>query len=72
MPIFVYKCQDCGKTFERLENMDSPEKTVHICCEDDGYTEGSVIGIAERIPAVSSFRLKGPGFFANDYPKNPR
>jgi putative FmdB family regulatory protein len=66
MPIFVYRCSDCGKVFEKLERMDSEPSIIHLCSETEHLDD---IGRIERIPTTASFKFVGNGFYATDYPK---
>ena len=60
MPIHEYKCQLCGKIFEKIERMDSPDIAPHEnCWTGKGY------GV--RIPSVAALKFVGPGFYKNDY-----
>ena len=57
MPIYEYKCEKCGKIIEAVQKMsDDPLAT----CEECG-------GKLEKMISISSFILKGDGFYANDY-----
>ncbi len=57
MPIYEYKCNDCGLEFEVMQRFsDSPIKE----CED---CEGPV----EKMISLSSFHLKGGGWYATEY-----
>lgn len=59
MPIYEYKCDKCGKTFEVLQKFsDEPLKT-HADCG----------GNVERLVSLSGFQLKGGGWYVTDYGK---
>ncbi|HEY3827479.1 MAG TPA: zinc ribbon domain-containing protein [Bryobacteraceae bacterium] len=59
MPLYEYKCQSCGKTFEVLQKFaDEPLKTHPEC-------GGSV----EKLLSAPAFHLKGTGWYATDYGK---
>jgi putative FmdB family regulatory protein len=59
MPLYEYKCQSCGKTFEVIQKFaDEPLKT-HAECG----------GIVERLFSAPAFHLKGTGWYATDYGK---
>jgi putative FmdB family regulatory protein len=60
MPIFEFRCKDCGHEQEKLLQRVALHQTVW--CDNCG-------GQMERVPSASSFVLKGAGFHANDYPK---
>lgn len=53
MPIYEFKCKNCGEVFEVLvmKEGDSPDK-----CEKCG-------GELEKLVSLSSFRLLGSGWF---------
>ena len=60
MPIYEYKCPDCGKVFEAIQKFsDSPLETCIHC-------SGKNI---EKLISRSSFVLKGSGWYATDYAK---
>ncbi|VAW36981.1 hypothetical protein MNBD_DELTA02-495 [hydrothermal vent metagenome] len=57
MPIYEYKCNDCGLEFEVMQRFsDAPVKE----CEDCG-------GAVEKMISLSSFHLKGGGWYATEY-----
>ncbi|ADR18871.1 FmdB family zinc ribbon protein [Calditerrivibrio nitroreducens] len=62
MPIYEYKCTKCNHIFELLEPTfnDVKEKKCVKC--------GSS---AERIMSLTSFQLKGSGWYKTDYANKP-
>lgn len=61
MPIYEYECQKCGKITEALQDFnDSPLKRCKSCG-----------GKLERIVSLSSFQLRGTGWYSTDYVKGP-
>ena len=62
MPIYEYECS-CGKVFEKLESINSQEKTAP--CPQCGAT-------AKRKISVSSYHLTGSGFYNTDYKAKPK
>jgi len=57
MPIYEYKCQKCGKQFEAFQGISDPElKSCKFC-------KGKV----QKLMSLSSFSLKGTGWYATDY-----
>jgi putative FmdB family regulatory protein len=59
MPLYEYKCQSCGKTFEVLQKFaDEPLKTHPECG-----------GPVEKLLSAPAFHLKGTGWYATDYGK---
>lgn len=62
MPIYEYKCRKCGKQFEAFQGITEPE--LNSC----QYCDGKV----DRLVSMTSFSLKGSGWYATDYKgKNP-
>lgn len=57
MPIYEYKCQKCGNEFEVFQGVSDPP--VEIC----KYCGGPV----NKLMSLSSFHLKGKGWYATDY-----
>ena len=58
MPIYEYSCGKCDKKFELIQKVD--DKPVKKCIECGAPK-------AQRSMSTSSFRLKGAGFYVNDY-----
>jgi putative FmdB family regulatory protein len=57
MPIYEYKCQKCGDEFEVFQGITDPAvKSCKRC-------KGSV----RKLMSLSSFHLKGSGWYATDY-----
>lgn len=63
MPIYEYKCERCGDTFEVLQKFNEAPLTECILCYG---------GPVKKLISVSSFVLKGEGFYVNDYPSENR
>jgi len=61
MPIYNYKCEECGHGFSVRESR--PTSASGIKCKAVKGCEGKPI----RIPAKSSFALKGAGWFKDGY-----
>ena len=57
MPIYEYRCKDCGKEFEALRKFS--DKPLKECI----YCKGKV----EKLISLSSFHLKGSGWHKTDY-----
>ena len=57
MPIYEYKCQKCGEEFEVFQGIAAP--AVKSC----KFCKGSV----QKLMSLSSFHLKGNGWYATDY-----
>jgi putative FmdB family regulatory protein len=57
MPVYEYECSACAKVFEVQQRMsDEPLKTCPDC-------EGEV----RKLVSVSSFQLKGSGWYTDGY-----
>jgi len=57
MPIYEYKCKKCGKEFEVFQGVADP--AVRTC----KFCRGSV----HKLMSLSSFQLKGSGWYVTDY-----
>lgn len=57
MPIYEYKCRKCGKQFELFQKMS--DEDAHSCRFCDGPVK--------KIMSLSSFHLKGSGWYTTDY-----
>ena len=69
MPIYEYRCADCGKTFDALQKFsDEPftncGQSSSLVCETKGK------GTVTRLISSPSFHLKGTGWYATDYAKS--
>ena len=58
MPIYEYKCQDCGHVEEHLMKLSDPPPRHCVKCE------GSQL---EKLMSQTSFALKGSGWYVTDY-----
>ena len=57
MPLYEYKCQSCGETFEVIQKFsDEPLKTHPNCG-----------GEVERLISRSALKFKGSGWYVTDY-----
>src|SRR5579863_9431065 len=59
MPLYEYKCQSCGKTFEVIQKFADEPLKVHPECG----------GVVEKLFSAPAFHLKGTGWYATDYGK---
>jgi putative FmdB family regulatory protein len=58
MPIYEYRCPDCGHEFERLQRMsDDPAKDCPECSGDQ----------VKKLISRTSFVLKGGGWYKDHY-----
>jgi putative FmdB family regulatory protein len=57
MPIYEYKCQKCGRQYEAFQGINESDlKSCKFC-------KGKV----HKLMSLSSFSLKGSGWYATDY-----
>jgi putative FmdB family regulatory protein len=59
MPIYEYRCESCGRRFEKLQRLNDPLCTK--CPHCGGYLK--------KIPSPPAIQFKGPGFYITDYSK---
>jgi len=57
MPIYEYKCRKCGKQFEAFQGITEPELKSCKFCK----------GRVHKLVSLSSFSLKGSGWYTTDY-----
>lgn len=60
MPLYVYKCEECGVTFERRQSIHDEPLTE--CPECGGYVH--------RVPLPVGIVFKGSGFYVTDHRKS--
>ena len=60
MPIYVYRCDTCGLTFERRQRM--TEAPLKDCPECDGHVQ--------RVIQPVGIVFKGSGFYVTDHRTN--
>jgi len=60
MPVYEYKCQDCGTQFEELQNIS--DKPLQKCKKCGGRVQ--------RLISQSSFTLKGGGWYKDGYSRS--
>ena len=68
MPIYEYKCQVCGYSFEMVQKISAPTPE----CENtvvSGSVERLCGGRCKKLISKSSFSLKGGGWFKDGYIK---
>ncbi len=61
MPIYEYRCVDCGHQFEEIQRFSDPDPET---CPDCGQA-----GV-RRLVSRSNFALKGGGWFDDGYGKS--
>jgi putative FmdB family regulatory protein len=59
MPLYEYKCDNCGEVFEVMQKFVDETLTTHQKCG----------GKVERLISTSAFQFKGSGWYVNDYAK---
>lgn len=59
MPIYEYKCDNCGDVFEMRQKFADEPLTVHEKCG----------GPVHRLMSTPSFNFKGSGWYVTDYGK---
>ncbi len=57
MPVYEYECTDCRKVFEIQQKMADAPLTACPECE----------GAVKKLMSMSSFQLKGGGWYADGY-----
>lgn len=57
MPLYEYKCKSCDKEFEVLQKINAEPLSGCLYCS----------GKVEKLISVSSFQLKGSGWYVTDY-----
>ncbi|MDR3155082.1 MAG: zinc ribbon domain-containing protein [Deltaproteobacteria bacterium] len=60
MPIYEYECAQCGRIIEATQRISDPPLTECPECR----------GELHKLISLSSFQLKGSGWYATDYSKN--
>ncbi len=60
MPVYEYECKECKKVFEIQQKMADDPLTICPECE----------GELTKLMSMSSFQLKGGGWYADGYASN--
>ena len=60
MPIYEYRCLDCGHQFELMQKFSDPPAETCTSCS----------GTVQKLISRSAFHLKGSGWYATDYGRN--
>ena len=61
MPIYEYRCADCGFQNEYLQKVSEPPMTVCPSCGKESF---------RKLLTAAGFQLKGSGWYVTDF-KNP-
>jgi putative FmdB family regulatory protein len=59
MPLYEYKCDNCGEVFEVMQKFADEPVSVHEKCG----------GPVHRLISSPAFQFKGSGWYVNDYGK---
>jgi putative FmdB family regulatory protein len=59
LPLYEYKCEGCGETFEVIQKFSDEPLTVHEKCG----------GHVHKLMSAPSFQFKGSGWYVTDYAK---
>ena len=62
MPIYEYKCEKCGATFEILQKVNSPVQKKCILCG----------GSVKKTLSPPALQFKGSGWYITDYTRKTR
>lgn len=62
MPTYDYKCDDCGRIFEKFHGMN---ETPQVGCP-----ECRSVNTARQVSLGAGIVFKGAGFYVNDYRKS--
>ena len=60
MPIYEYRCLDCGCQFELMQKFSDPPVETCTSCS----------GTVQKLISRSAFHLKGSGWYVTDYGRN--
>src|SRR6516225_2214943 len=60
MPLYEYRCNNCGETFEVMQKFSDPPLTIHKECG----------GKVERLLSPPALQFKGSGWYITDYARN--
>lgn len=61
MPLYEYKCKECGHRFEKIQSFSAEPITDCPVCE----------GEVERLISAPAVHFKGSGFYSTDYGAKP-
>lgn len=61
MPIYEYRCSDCGYQNEYLQKVYEPLMTLCPSCGQEAF---------RKLLSVAGFQLKGSGWYATDFKGN--
>ena len=62
MPIYAYRCDECGYAKDVLQKMSDPQLTVCLSCGKPTF---------KKQLTAAGFQLKGTGWYATDFRGTP-
>jgi putative FmdB family regulatory protein len=57
VPLYEYRCKNCGHQFEKIQSFSAPDEKECPVCQ----------GPVERLISASAVQFKGSGWYATDY-----
>jgi putative FmdB family regulatory protein len=57
LPLYEYRCKQCGHVFEKIQSFSAPEEKECPVCH----------GEVERLISAPAIQFKGAGWYVNDY-----
>jgi putative FmdB family regulatory protein len=57
VPLYEYRCKNCGHQFEKIQSFSAPEEKECPVCQ----------GPVEKLLSASAIQFKGSGWYATDY-----
>jgi len=57
LPLYEYRCRNCGHTFEKIQSFSAPDEKECPVCK----------GEVERLISAPAIQFKGAGWYVNDY-----
>jgi putative FmdB family regulatory protein len=57
LPLYEYRCKQCGHQFEKIQSFSAPEEKECPVCK----------GEVERLISAPAIQFKGAGWYVNDY-----
>jgi putative FmdB family regulatory protein len=61
MPIYAFRCEQCGHSFDRLQKLSDPDPETCPACS---------AAAVKRAVTAPSFRLAGGGWYETDFKKD--
>jgi putative FmdB family regulatory protein len=58
MPIYAYRCEECGFAKDVLQKISDPQLTVCLSCGKESF---------KKQLTAAGFQLKGTGWYATDF-----